>query len=180
MFGQSPINKRSNHSEPYLSSQAGRSITGDDTVATNIPTARNRLSAGGSNSLKVQSPWAHGRKALTKTITKIKSRYMPIGGSTTKATCLLPILYIVAHVFLIFFSIPYLFDLAYCEDRYGTPFSQASLIDREKVEPFGEEASSSSMDPALTERGPFSPSLSRFVLSSFFQARHCRLGTPIL
>lgn len=84
----------------------GRSITGNDTVATNIPTARNRLSAGGSNSLKVQSPWAHGRKALTKTITKIKSRYMPIGGSTTKATCLLPTLYIVAPVFLIFFYIP--------------------------------------------------------------------------
>ena len=78
------------------------------------------------------------------------------------------------------FSIPYLFDLAYCEDLYGTPFSQPSLIDSEKVEPFGEEASSSSMDPALTERGPFSPSLSRFVLSSFFQARHCRLGAPIL
>ncbi len=45
-------------------------------------------------------------ESFDKTITKIKSRYMPIGGSTTKATCLLPTLYIVAPVFLIFFYIP--------------------------------------------------------------------------
>ncbi len=47
-----------------------------------------------------------------------------------------PAYYLFLPFFLIFFAVPYLFDVAYCEELYGTPLSQAALIDGEKVDPY--------------------------------------------
>lgn len=51
---------------------------------------------------------------------------------------------------LIFFAVPYLFDVAYCEELYGgTPPSQAALIDGEKVEPYDGHGFFPSLDCAI-------------------------------
>ncbi len=47
-----------------------------------------------------------------------------------------PTFYILLPLFLVFFAVPYLFDLAFCEELYTTPLSQAALIDAEKVDPY--------------------------------------------
>jgi hypothetical protein len=56
--------------------------------------------------------------------------------------------YIFLPLFLIFFAVPYLFDLAFCEELYATPLSQAALIDAEKVDPSDRESFSTSLDYA--------------------------------
>jgi hypothetical protein len=50
--------------------------------------------------------------------------------------------YLFLPLFLIFFAVPYLFDIVYCEELYGTPLSQAALIDGEKVDPHKDPPSS--------------------------------------
>jgi hypothetical protein len=63
-----------------------------------------------------------------------------------KITSRRPAFYIFLPLFLIFFAVPYLFDLAFCEELYATPLSQAALIDAEKVDPSEGESSSASLD----------------------------------
>jgi hypothetical protein len=46
----------------------------------------------------------------------------------------------------VFFAVPYLFDVVYCEELYGTPLSQAALIDGEKVDPQEDPPSSHVFD----------------------------------
>lgn len=79
--------------------------------------------------------------------------------------------------FFIFFAIPYLFDLAYCEELYGTPLSQASLIDGEKVEPFGEESSSRSLD-SVTANADSDPTRPTGFVSAFL-SRTYNLGSGL-
>lgn len=57
-----------------------------------------------------------------------------------------PAFYIFLPLFFVFFAVPYLFDLAFCEELYATPLSQAALIDAEKVDPSEGESSSASLD----------------------------------
>ena len=57
-----------------------------------------------------------------------------------------PAFYIFLPLFFIFFAVPYLFDLAFCEELYATPLSQAALIDAEKVDPSDGKSSSTSLD----------------------------------
>jgi hypothetical protein len=86
----------------------------------------------------------------------------------------------VAPFLLIFLAIPYLFDLAYCEELYSTPLSQASLIDGEKVEPSGEESSSPSFDSALEESAKVSTTSSSFAPALFFEGCSFRSGFSIV
>jgi hypothetical protein len=58
--------------------------------------------------------------------------------------------YIFLPFFLIVFAVPYLFDLAFCEELYATPLSQAAFIDGELVEPYESEFSSSGLDSTET------------------------------
>ena len=102
-------------------------------------------------------------------------RYM-----STSRGCFRPVLYIVGPLFLVFFAIPYLFDLAYCEELYGTPLSQASLIDGETVEPFGEESSSRSLNLATAKAGPDPAAPTGFVSALLFQACNLRSGLSIV
>ena len=103
-----------------------------------------------------------------------------IGFTATRRGCCLPALYIVGPLFLVFFAIPYLFDLAYCEELYGTPLSQASLSDGEQVEPFGEESSSRSLDPVTAKAGPDPARPTGSVSTLLFQACNPRSGLPIV
>jgi hypothetical protein len=61
-----------------------------------------------------------------------------------------PTFYILLPLFLVFFAVPYLFDLAFCEELYTTPLSQAALIDAEKVDPYDGDSSWISLDSATT------------------------------
>ena len=62
-----------------------------------------------------------------------------------------PQFYLFLPLFVIFFAVPYLFDLAFCEELYVTQLSQAALIDAEKVDPDDGSASLTSVDWAATE-----------------------------
>jgi hypothetical protein len=84
-----------------------------------------------------------------------------------------PIFYLLAPFLFIFFVVPYIFDVAYCEDLYGTPLSQAALIDGEKVDPYEAGLSVTSFDfvaasnireslfSKFVTRTPFLPSYSQ-------------------
>lgn len=52
-----------------------------------------------------------------------------------------PGFYFFLPLFLVFFALPYLFDIVFCEDLYTTQLSQAALIDAEKVDPYSIELS---------------------------------------
>ena len=62
-----------------------------------------------------------------------------------------PAFYIFLPLFFVFFAVPYLFDLAFCEELYATPLSQAALIDAEKVDPSEGESSSASLDDSIVD-----------------------------
>lgn len=49
--------------------------------------------------------------------------------------------YLVFPLLLIFFAVPYLIDLAYCNEIYHTDVSQSALIDGESVDPCDDETS---------------------------------------
>ncbi len=57
-----------------------------------------------------------------------------------------PGFYLFLPLFLVFFALPYLFDIVFCEDLYTTQLSQAALIDAEQVEPHVKGVTSTSLD----------------------------------
>jgi hypothetical protein len=61
-----------------------------------------------------------------------------------------PTFSILVPLFLIFFAVPYLFDIAYCEELDSISLSQAALIDGEEVDPQQGESPSASLDLAIT------------------------------
>ena len=92
-----------------------------------------------------------------------------------------PQFYIFLPLFLIFFAVPYLFDLAFCEELYATPLSQAALIDAEKVDPkIGLDDGSSSLtsfDWAATEEMSEPAAANCFVLDSLLT--ECGFRSPL-
>jgi hypothetical protein len=85
--------------------------------------------------------------------------------------------YIFLPLFVIFFAVPYLFDLAFCEELSNTPLSQAALIDAEKVDPDDGSSPLSFLDAAATEEMSGLPTAENFVLSSFLTS--CGFRSPI-
>ncbi len=85
--------------------------------------------------------------------------------------------YIFLPLFLIFFAVPYLFDLAFFEELYATPLSQAALIDAEKVDPDDGSSSVTFLDWAISEDvcGPLTAEY--FVLDS--SLTECGFRSPI-
>ncbi len=79
-----------------------------------------------------------------------------------------PQFYLFLPLFVIFFAVPYLFDLAFCEELSTTPLSQAALIDAEKVDPDDGSSSLSFLDSAATEEMSGLPTAENFVLDSLF------------
>ena len=91
-----------------------------------------------------------------------------------------PQFYLFLPLFVIFFAIPYLFDLAFCEELYATPLSHASLIDAEKVEPDDKSSSLSFLDSAATEEMTGRPIAESFVLDRFLARCGFRSPIPLL
>lgn len=88
-----------------------------------------------------------------------------------------PAFYIFLPLFFVFFAVPYLFDLAFCEELYATPLSQAALIDAEKVDPSEGESSCPSLDYA-TEYDVTVPRPPTCVASRF-SFEGCSVTVPI-
>jgi hypothetical protein len=88
-----------------------------------------------------------------------------------------PAFYICLPLFLIFFAVPYLFDLAFCEELYTTPLSQAALIDAEKVDPYDGESSWNSLDCVTT--GAVSAPLTSTCFASYASLEASSFGVPI-
>lgn len=81
-------------------------------------------------------------------------------------------------LFLIFFAVPYLFDLAFCEELYATQASRAALVDGEKVDPYeGGGSSWTSLDCAPRGDLGASPTPPCFAPHSSEQA--CSFRAPI-
>jgi len=88
-----------------------------------------------------------------------------------------PQFYIFLLLFLIFFAVPYLFDLAFCEELYATPLSQAALIDAEKVDRDDGSSSLTSLDWAAMEDMSGPPAAQCFVLDSVLT--ECGFRSPL-
>lgn len=88
--------------------------------------------------------------------------------------------YLFLPLFLIFFAVPYLFDLAFCEELYVTPLSQAALIDAEKVDPDGGSSSLSFPDSAATEEISGLLTAEYFILEPFLARCSFRSLIPLL
>jgi hypothetical protein len=88
--------------------------------------------------------------------------------------------YLFLPLFLIFFAIPYLFDLAFCEELYATPLSQAALLDAEKVDPDDGSCSSTFLDLAATEEMNESPTVEQFVQDDRLTGCSRRSPVPLL
>lgn len=97
-----------------------------------------------------------------------------------KLTCRGPSFYIFFPLFLVFFALPYLFDLAFCEELYATPLSQAALIDAEKVDPYDGESSWTSLDCARTGEVSVPPTPTSFVPHSSLARGRFRAPIPVL
>ena len=97
-----------------------------------------------------------------------------------KLTSNRPQFYLFLPLFLIFFAVPYLFDLAFCEELYATPLSQAALIDAEKVDPDDGSCSLTSLDSAATEEMSELPTAEHFVQDSFLTGCSFRSRIPLL
>ena len=91
-----------------------------------------------------------------------------------------PQFYIFLPLFFIFFAVPYLFDLAFCEELSTTPLSQAALIDAEKFDPDDGSSSLSVLDSAATEEMSGLPTAEYFILGSFLTSRGFRSPIPLL
>lgn len=91
-----------------------------------------------------------------------------------------PQFYILLPLFVIFFAVPYLFDLAFCEELSNTPLSQAGLIDAEKVVPDDGTSSLSFLDSAATEEMSGLPTAEYFALNSFLTRCGFRSPIPLL
>lgn len=91
-----------------------------------------------------------------------------------------PGFYIFLPLFLIFFAVPYLFDLAFCEELYTTQLSQAALIDAEKVDPHGGEFSSTCLDCAATGDPSAPPTPTCFAPHSPLEGCSVRAPIPVL
>lgn len=81
---------------------------------------------------------------------------------------------------VIFFAVPFLFDLAFCEELYVTPLSQAALPDAEKVDPNDGSSSLVFLDSAATEELSGLPSSEYFVLDPFLTRCGFRSPIPLL
>jgi hypothetical protein len=78
-----------------------------------------------------------------------------------------PQFYLFLPLFLIFFAVPYVFDLVFCEELYATPLSQAALIDAEKVDPDDGSSSFTSLDSTATEKMSEPPTAEYFIQDAF-------------
>ena len=91
-----------------------------------------------------------------------------------------PAFYIFLPLFLVFFAVPYLFDLAFCEELYATPLSQAALIDAEKVDPSEGESSSASLDDSTACAVTVPPPPTSFTSHFSFPDCSFRQAIPVL
>ncbi|MEO7864199.1 MAG: hypothetical protein ABIU05_27955 [Nitrospirales bacterium] len=91
-----------------------------------------------------------------------------------------PQFYLFLPLFLIFFAVPYVFDLVFCEELYATPLSQAALIDAEKVDPDDGTVSLSSLDLAATEEMSELPTAEPLVQVSFLTSGGFKSPIPLL
>lgn len=91
-----------------------------------------------------------------------------------------PSFYIFLPLFLIFFAVPYLFDVAFCEDLYSTPLSQAALIDGEKVDPYEGESSGNSLNYIATDDVSASSTSKCFAPHSSSESYSVRALIPVL
>lgn len=57
---------------------------------------------------------------------------------------------IVLSFLLVCFAVPYICDVASCEELYGTPHSQAALVDGETIDPGEEDTVFASLDWGMT------------------------------
>lgn len=88
--------------------------------------------------------------------------------------------YVLLPFLLIFFAVPYLFDIAYCEDLYGTPLSQAALIDGEKVDSSEGKSSWTSLDCGRMADVSVPPAPKSFAPPSSLDVCHIRASIPVL
>ena len=95
-----------------------------------------------------------------------------------KITSRRPQFYIFLPLFLIFFAVPYLFDLGFCEELYATPLSQAALIDAEKVDSDAGIFSLTSLDWAVMTEMSGPPTAEYYVLDSLLT--ECGFRSPIV
>jgi hypothetical protein len=86
--------------------------------------------------------------------------------------------YIFLSVFLIGCGVPYLLDVAFCEELYGTPFLQVALIDGETVDPCEGDTVSTSLDGWTTGDLRLSPI--SFSLASQLSLEACSFRFPSL
>ncbi len=91
-----------------------------------------------------------------------------------------PAFYILLPFFLFFFAVPYLFDLAYCEELYGTPLSQAALIEGEKVDPHEQQNLHRALDTATGPTVNVAPTRTRVPPPHALHVSSPRASVPVL
>jgi hypothetical protein len=91
-----------------------------------------------------------------------------------------PQFYILLPFLLIVFAVPYLFDVAYCEDLYGTPLSQAALVDGEKVDPSEAKISWTFFECGRTADVRVPPIPKSFTPQSSWDDGHIGAPAPVL
>ncbi len=91
-----------------------------------------------------------------------------------------PGFYLFLPLFLIFFALPYLFDIVFCEDLYATQLSQAALIDAEIVDPHTGDVPSTALDCTPTGASSVDARSVFFAIASPFDCSSIGPPIPIL